>query len=139
MNKWKCLAVAVVLTGCKSVSDPTAPRQMARLTSGTDERVEIVLPTSVQRGTRFNVNIRSYYCPGYEQAPTTVSLDGLTATITPYIQSIDHRTYDCTITEDSMIHTAWLQFYEAGQAKVTVVGIASGGGTLRIDRYVNVR
>jgi hypothetical protein len=137
MNKCKCLAVAVALAGCTSVYDATVPRQMARLTSGTDERVGIVLPTFVQRGTRFDVNIRSYYCPGYEQAPTTVTLNRLAVTITPYIQSVDHRMYDCTIIEDSTIHTVGLRFYEAGQARVTVVGIASGGDTLRIDRYVN--
>lgn len=85
------------------------------------------------------MNIRSYYCPGYEAAPTDVKLDGLTATIAPYIRSVDHRTRDCTIIEYSMLHIAWLQFTEPGQAMVTVLGYDGVGDTLRITREVTIR
>lgn len=137
MNKLKCLGIVLATFDCTSLTDTTRPRHLANLGAGED--VYISLPATIARGTRFNVNIRSTACPGYEEAPSDVKLDGMTATVKPYIRSVDHRVRDCTIIWHTVIHTAWLRFNEPGQATVTVVGRGAGGDTLRISREVTIR
>jgi len=137
MNASKC-APLVLMLGCGLTSPERPPEMIAQITLDDEQRVQITIPDTVRRGSRFNVDVRTTFCER-EPSSTRVTIDRLAATVTPY-NRILNRGFDCPGFHTGVAyHTTWLRFDEVGLARVVVVGLNARRDTIRVSRFVVIR
>ena len=126
------------MRGCGLAGPERLPELMAQITVDDEQGVQITIPDTVRHGARFNVDVRTTFCER-EPSSTRVTIDRLTATVTPY-NRILNRGFDCPgIHTGVAYHTAWLRFNEPGLARVVVIGLNARRDTIRVSRFVVVR
>ena len=117
---WTGLLLVVSLSACSLLE--RRERVVATIASNV-EVVQITVPTTVQRGVPFEVEVLTYGGGCIDQGETEVEVQGLNASVTPYDYLVTPPPgVVCTLIFEYYPHRANLQFDTSGTAEIVFHG-----------------
>jgi hypothetical protein len=138
------IGMMVLVMSLMACSAFGAPKRIVGTISYYGDPVQVTVPTSVNRGEDFEVEVTTYGGGCIDKGGTDSEVKGLEATVEPYDLDTSTPGYPCTADLAFYTHTVELRFSEVGNAQVRILGLkkdaSSPQGTpITVTRTVAVR